>query len=159
MSNSSSFRTKYDKERKILRGYGEELLGRILMTQCLNQSGYQLTGHPDHRGQIMQKNHLPVKVFLSDLCKGNCEGWMPEGRTAAEIDALVQGMIHMSHWICVSCTITPKLLAMAFNRGAGIVCKEGQFAVDLVIPVLLPLTANTANTAARHRRNCRYRLY
>jgi hypothetical protein len=43
----------------------------------------------------------------------------------------------ISHWTNAKGNVQPTAIAMAFYRGAGIVCKRNQEAIDLFIPVLL----------------------
>jgi hypothetical protein len=45
--------------------------------------------------------------------------------------------VHFSHWTNACGHITSASIAMCFYRGAAIVCKRGQQAIDLFIPVLL----------------------
>ncbi len=47
------------------------------------------------------------------------------------------GKVHLSHWMAVESKISPKLLALAYNRGAGIICRNDYPDIDLIIPVYL----------------------
>ena len=53
------------------------------------------------------------------------------------LNELLNGYVHFSHWTNAKGNVQPAAIAMAFYRGAGIVCKRNQEAIDLFIPVLL----------------------
>jgi hypothetical protein len=55
---------------------------------------------------------------------------------------LLDGHVHFSHWTNACGHITSASIAMCFYRGAAIVCKRGQQAIDLFIPVLLNSETN-----------------
>jgi hypothetical protein len=99
-----------------LRG---ELVARFLLIQSLRKAGLD---------NGIQKNFCTVRQVLQG---------MGLELTAVNGFPLLDKMIHLSHWIKVDHEISAQAIAMAFSSGAGIVCKNQQPDIDLMVPVLL----------------------
>jgi hypothetical protein len=126
------------KQGLVEEGPHGELAARFLLLQALSEVGFQEVASDDPGStqvssasveRSVQINYCTVRQLLQGL---NVHVGV------SDIDSvLLDGRVLFLHRTNACGHITSASIAMCFYRGAAIVCKRGQQAIDLFIPVLL----------------------
>lgn len=116
------------QSRMVEPGERGELVAQILCTLVMEELAKST------------KSAIPVRAFLEMLCGSDYSRYVSKGMENDGMgETLLSGLMNFNHFIKVA-GYTPSREDMAgfLRRRAAIVCKDCQWGIDLIIPIVLP---------------------